>query len=198
MKKCFKCNEEKEITEFYKHAQMRDGHLNKCKQCTRSDVKSNEADYESTEKGVVRILYASQKVNNRNRGFGSMIYTKKDLSNWLYENGFKELYDSWIKSGKVKALKPSPDRLDDTKGYYFENMRLTTWRENHRKGVRDRMNGIGPQGRLCKPLEKLGKDKNLIATYVSYWSAARDMGYSLEHQLKKGVKCRNGFYWKYI
>lgn len=37
-KVCFKCNENKELTKFYKHKNMLDGHLNKCKDCTKKDA----------------------------------------------------------------------------------------------------------------------------------------------------------------
>ena len=38
IKKCFKCGIEKPIDDFYTHSGTSDGHLNKCKECTRRDV----------------------------------------------------------------------------------------------------------------------------------------------------------------
>lgn len=43
-KKCFKCEEFKCLTEFYKHKQMKDGHLNKCKQCAKRDVSGHRSE----------------------------------------------------------------------------------------------------------------------------------------------------------
>ena len=36
---CFKCLVDKPLSDYYKHKQMGDGHLNKCKDCTKKDTK---------------------------------------------------------------------------------------------------------------------------------------------------------------
>jgi hypothetical protein len=39
VKTCFKCLSEKPRTDFYAHPHMADGHLNKCKSCTKLDMR---------------------------------------------------------------------------------------------------------------------------------------------------------------
>lgn len=52
MKSCIRCGSSKPITEFYTHPQMGDGHLNKCKDCTKSDTKKRYARLLSTPEGI--------------------------------------------------------------------------------------------------------------------------------------------------
>ena len=40
-KRCFKCGEEKSLDNFYKHPMMKDGTVNKCKECNKKDVAEN-------------------------------------------------------------------------------------------------------------------------------------------------------------
>lgn len=54
-KVCFKCHHEKPIDDFYKHHAMGDGHLGKCKECTKKDVK------EHRENNISRIREYDKK-----------------------------------------------------------------------------------------------------------------------------------------
>lgn len=61
-KKCFKCGKIKPLTEFYKHNQMADGHLNKCKSCNKADAVN---DY--NRKKVDKIWKENEKRRGREK-----------------------------------------------------------------------------------------------------------------------------------
>jgi len=201
MKNCMKCGVKKPLSDFYAHSGMSDGHLNKCKSCTKKDVAKNQARagsvYDHSEKGVIRVIYKTQKRNQKLRSHGELPYTKNELSAWLYSNGFKEIYESWKESGFTKDLKPSVDRIDSLKGYSLDNIQLITWGENRRLQYDDIKKATGSSGKRCKPVNKLDQNGVVICQYVSYSSASRDAGYSLEYAIKNGVKCKKGFFWSY-
>ena len=93
--------------------------------------------YIRTVKGLIVSIYGRQKKSSKKRGHQLPTYSKEELHVWITsQSNFKELYDNWIASDCDMWLIPSVDRLDDAKGYSFNNIQLITWRENHEKGLK--------------------------------------------------------------
>ena len=70
-KECFKCKTVKLLEDFYKHPQMPDGHVNKCKECNKNDVTNNR------NKNIERFReYDRARAKNPERAKASAEITK--------------------------------------------------------------------------------------------------------------------------
>ena len=198
-KKCIRCGEVKDLSEFYTHPKMKDGHLNKCKECCKKA--SREADqfaHDSSEKGVIRVLYKTQKRNSKVRGHEPPAYTKQEFKEWLYANGFKELYDAWVASGYDKWMNTSCDRIDDYKGYSLDNICLTTWKANKDKQTEDILLHRSTSGERCKTTQRTDASGKVLKEWVSLNAARRETGIlALDHYIHTAKQAPDGYFYRY-
>lgn len=109
-KKCFKCETVKPLSEFYKHAQMADGHLNKCKECNKKDVRDNYADNKDHYKD-----YERKRANTSKRIAKREAYAKTDAGRasaakskekWARNNAIKRgantIVGNAVRDGKLE------------------------------------------------------------------------------------------------
>lgn len=153
-KKCFKCNLEKPLSDYYKHPQMGDGHLNKCKECARRDTKGRTVIKQDEVRAYDKLRYRTNierikwhkyrgivnrctgKHKNRTYKVQTMPYlTKEEYATWWEENikSFNTCYKLWVKNDYKNKFAPSIDRIDSNKGYTPDNMQWLTFTENCQK-----------------------------------------------------------------
>lgn len=115
-KKCFKCGIEKPLTDYYKHKEMGDGHLNKCKECTKKDSTKHRADNLEKVRAYDRARGRTEERKQKNRDYKQRVL-REDPQRWKemrykackkYKEKNKEKYIATsrlryaVTSGKIK------------------------------------------------------------------------------------------------
>lgn len=128
-----------------------------------------------TPRGLLRRIYAQQKSNSKTRKHNPPTYNIDDFIEWaLNLENFFSIYSAWWLSNYKKELRPSFDRLDNTKGYSFNNIQLVTWQENNTRQYEDVKNG---RENYCnKSVIQLDLDGNYINDFHSMHEAGRKTG----------------------
>jgi len=133
MKNCFKCNEQKDLSNFYKHKQMLDGHLNKCIECTKKDVKNR---YEV----LVQDLNFINKERKRGRQKYHRLYIGTGKACKKRNLDYSIKYPEKIKCNNLcnNLKKPFEGAEKHHWSYNIENAKDVIWinKKEHMKGHR--------------------------------------------------------------
>ena len=99
-KVCFKCGLDKPINEYYKHKQMRDGYLNKCKECAKNDVNKHR------ENNLEKIRhYDRNRPNKADRIISMTKYNKKIMKQHPERYKARSKVQNAIRDGRLERAK---------------------------------------------------------------------------------------------
>lgn len=157
-KKCFKCEEIKPLTDFYKHSGMKDGRVNKCKECNKKDVRENRKSkveyyrqYDKDRfKNDPKVKYRHERYKNTDAGKESI---RKAKEKWSEENPIKRgastMVGNAVRDGKLTKPKNcsqcgvEPERLHGHHDDYAKPLEVrwlcpkchTDWHKENGEGL---------------------------------------------------------------
>lgn len=167
-KVCVRCNELKPRSDFFK-VDWEKKFKPHCKNCSSYKYKAEVP----KEKYMYR-MYNTQRSSAKGRGDNPPTYSFEWFKEFLYANGFNELYQKYLESDRFKDLAPSVDRINSLLSYTEDNIQLLTWRENYLKGTEDKKD----KGSIFKIIHYVD---NGYVIYNSIVEASKELDISDSH-----------------
>ncbi len=127
MKTCFKCHRELPMSEFYVHRQMADGHLNKCKDCTKRDtadrVSKLSVDPHWLDKELERHRLKSRRYRDSGKGYVFTAEQKEERARRYAEKYPKRVIanravSNAVRDGRLLKLPCSICGNEDSEGHH--------------------------------------------------------------------------------
>lgn len=133
MKTCFKCKTAKPLQDYYKHPQMKDGHLNKCKSCTKKDNKVSNGIHKRICSICFRKFNTTQSEINKGggkccsmkcRNLFLKANTPREEKHWSWagENVGRGGLHSWVERHRGKPRKCEHCHKTTAKQYDWANV----------------------------------------------------------------------------
>jgi hypothetical protein len=108
MKTCFKCNKLLPVSDFYTHKEMANGHLGKCKVCTKYDVSQRLELMKKNPLWVIKERERCRKKQEKYRLLGVTSKLSKDKKNEI-SSRYKNKYPlKALAKNKCQRLKKQP------------------------------------------------------------------------------------------
>jgi len=192
MKVCKQCKAMKELSQFRK---TKSGYGTTCKQC----YNDNSAKYFKTKQGIVARIYNKQKSSSRIRGHACPLYSCQELREWMFSKSkFHKIFNLWESLNYEISYAPSIDRIDDNKGYSFDNIQILTWEENKKKAYKGIMSGeIITQHKTVNQYTKKGV---FLKSFISIGDASRKINinrWNISSCCSGRRKSSGGYVWEY-
>jgi hypothetical protein len=137
-------------------------------------------------------------------------YSNQEFRDWIFNNHYRRnrlmrIYSKWVLNNFDTKDIPSIDRINDYKGYGFDNIRITVWRINNLRGRLSEKTkaGIKRSGekstiRQGIPVDQYTSDGVFIARHKSMAKASLSINRHINkvgQSIKRGMLCA-GFQFK--